>query len=110
MEILEFDKRYEERRKREQEERDRRMEDARRPEKMWELTRLCKLFIKENSPHWESNKELRDLEIARQERLERAAKKRALLQISVKDKKEIVQTRPGSRWSTAAGSRIGTTT
>ena len=63
---MEFDykthiRRHEEKRKKEQEERDRRIKEAERLERTWELTRLCKIYIKENSPHWETNKELRDL-------------------------------------------------
>ena len=54
-----------------------RLEEAKKLEITWE-----------NSPRWESNKDLRDLEIARQERLERADKKKALLKLKMKEKEQ----------------------
>ena len=53
-------------------ERARRMETASRMEKSWELIRISKEFIKENSPHWERLKDLKKLEKEKKERLDKA--------------------------------------
>ena len=65
MEFYEFEyephiKQHEEERRKEQQERELRLAEAGSMEKTWELTRLCKLLIKENSPHWEQLKELKE--------------------------------------------------
>ena len=56
VEISEFDydlhiKQHDESRRKEQLERKKRLAKAERPEKTWELTRLCKTFMPPPSPH-----------------------------------------------------------
>ena len=96
VEIYKFDyehhmKQREEERRKEQLEREIRLVEAERMEKTWELTRLCKLFIKDNSPHWEQLKELKELETARIERKAKAEKLKELFRMNHKEK-EFVNT------------------
>ena len=83
VEILEFDydkhlEEYEEKRRIEEHEREMRLKRADRMEKSWEMLRISKKYIKENSPHWEQNREQRERDQKRKERLEKVGAKKAV--------------------------------
>ena len=81
MDIIEFDYKehldnYEKKRKREEEDREKRLELAQIMEQSLELMRISKKLIQQNSPNWEKLKELKAWEKEKSERLEKAQLKK----------------------------------
>ena len=92
-EIYDWDrkmKEYEKELKDEEEKRVRRKEKAEKREKGWELMKICKKFIEENSTTWKDEEEVRkqrkDLEEKREERLREVARKNQLKENEIQKK------------------------